>query len=434
MLIGVLLALVPARPALAQTPRPERPYRGVFAGGTQDAQQLLTFGASFAAGYDTNVLARDTSISGVSNALTGRRSRFSQASADLSYAFSSERGSFGATASSSASDYPALRNPLISRYSGGFGGSMQLARRTRVSGNQTLSYQPLYGLSNFPGLFEQPFGQPATVDESLGAQLEKHTTSEANLALDQTLTRRVSLSASYGYRRDRSALHDRDLSLQTATGGVHIGLVKGLGLRLGYGSSQGRYGDAEGPSVQGNNIDAGLDFDRALSVSRRMTLSFSSGVIGTKYQDQTHYDAIGNVHLNREIGRSWNAAVVYSRNVSVFETFLKPVRSDSLNFGVGGLVNRHVTFGSNVGVAVGNVGFSPDGAQFTTYYTTTNLMVAASRFVRVGVTYAYYHYVFGSAVELPSGLSPQTDRQSVRASVTLWAPLVQRNRRHDASR
>ena len=44
-------------PAEAQSPRSERPYRGLFAGDTGNAEQLLTFSASFGGGYDDDIFA-----------------------------------------------------------------------------------------------------------------------------------------------------------------------------------------------------------------------------------------------------------------------------------------------------------------------------------------------------------------------------------------
>jgi outer membrane translocation and assembly module TamA len=58
----VVATLVVAAPAGAQTPRSERPYRGLFAGDTGNAQQLLTLSASLGGGYDDNIFANGSDL------------------------------------------------------------------------------------------------------------------------------------------------------------------------------------------------------------------------------------------------------------------------------------------------------------------------------------------------------------------------------------
>jgi hypothetical protein len=54
--------------------------------------------------------------------------------------------------------------------------------------------------------------------------------------------------------------------------------------------------------------------------------------------------------------------------------------------------------------------------------------------MNVGVSYAYYNHRFDDGVQLSTGIPYGLDRQSVRASVSLWAPIFQRTRRTNASR
>ena len=56
----VLLALVAmlwSGSAVAQAPRPERPFRGLFGGGVGNTEQSLTAHASLGGSYDDNLLA-----------------------------------------------------------------------------------------------------------------------------------------------------------------------------------------------------------------------------------------------------------------------------------------------------------------------------------------------------------------------------------------
>jgi hypothetical protein len=435
--LSIALALVAlgARPVLAQQPRPERPYRGLFGGGVGNTEQLLTVTGSTGVGYDDNILIGGNSDTGTTDTRKGRRGAFGSGSAGLAYTISRSRVSFAGTVNSSATYYPALQDAAIVSRSGGVGATVQISKGTRLTANQTLSYQPLYALGLFPGLSDQPLGQPLLTDESQGARLENHLTTQSDVVLNQTLSRRVGLSLRYNDYRSQSAAGDRDLARRTESAGLGVGLAKGLGLHLGYGRSTGDYGGEPGlPGAYSQNIDAGLDFNRALSLSRRVTLTFGTGSTALKYQDHTQYYLTGNARLNREIGRTWNASLAYNRNANVIDTFRKPVISDSVTIGIGGLISRKMQFQSSIGAALGTVGFSAAANGFSTYFGNAGLSIALTRLLAVGCDYSYYRYVFDGGVDLPLGLSPRMDRQSVRAHLNVWVPLVQRTRRSNAAR
>ena len=80
--------LVASSPLSAQTARPERPYRGLFASGVGNAEQLLTLNVSLGGGYDDNIFAEE----GVGqDPLTAKAGNFGSLSGDLSYAFNTPR-------------------------------------------------------------------------------------------------------------------------------------------------------------------------------------------------------------------------------------------------------------------------------------------------------------------------------------------------------
>jgi hypothetical protein len=55
LVLGLLV--LGAVPADAQLPRPERPYRGLFGGGTGNWEQSLVANASLGGGWDDNLVA-----------------------------------------------------------------------------------------------------------------------------------------------------------------------------------------------------------------------------------------------------------------------------------------------------------------------------------------------------------------------------------------
>ena len=145
----------------------------------------------------------------------------------------------------------------------------------------------------------------------------------------------------------------------------------------------------------------------------------------------TNYTATGSARLNHEIGRTWLANVTYDRSVQLADQLLVPVFQDSFGAGVGGLLNRRMQFQSGVRASIGTIGFDgqESNGDYDTYLASAGLGVALSRHVMLNLDYGYYHYRFDNPVVLPLGIAQNVDRQTVRASIGLWAPLFTKARR-----
>ena len=59
-----------------------------------------------------------------------------------------------------------------------------------------------------------------------------------------------------------------------------------------------------------------------------------------------------------------------------------------------------------------------------------SLSTALTRFMNVGVDYAYFDYSFNEDIVLDAGVPRDINRQSIRAHLSLWAPLFNRARRN----
>jgi hypothetical protein len=68
------------------------------------------------------------------------------------------------------------------------------------------------------------------------------------------------------------------------------------------------------------------------------------------------------------------------------------------------------------------------GERIEGYGAMAGLTVAATRYINTGVNYSYYVHEFGSGVSLPPGFANDFERRSIRAFVSVWAPLFQRSR------
>ena len=81
------------------------------------------------------------------------------------------------------------------------------------------------------------------------------------------VAKHVVASGTYGYQGSRSPSGDFDLSSQSLGGRVSVTLAKGLSLGLGYTESDSHYGNLA--HVRSHFVDGGVNFSRALSVSRK---------------------------------------------------------------------------------------------------------------------------------------------------------------------
>jgi hypothetical protein len=214
-------------------------------------------------------------------------------------------------------------------------------------------------------------------------------------------------------------------------GGLSYTLGRGLDLQAGYRYAEARY--ASGPRQQ-HLIDAGVNYNRALSFSRRTQLSFSTGSSIVQSTNRTRFNLTGNATLKHEIGRTWNAWASYARQVLLNETWTEPVLADSMSVGFGGLISRRLQFASAARGALGKQGLEKNAPGFDAAHASATLTYAVTRFMNLGVTYSYYQQRFDDGVLLSTGVPVDATRNSIRATVSLWAPLYQRQRRADATR
>src|SRR6185369_5286025 len=98
-----------------------------------------------------------------------------------------------------------------------------------------------------------------------------------------------------------------------------------------------------------HNLDTGVDYSRDLSLTRRTKLLFTSGATIVRQDTLTRYEVIGSARLSREIGRTWQADATFQRNVGFLDSVREPTFYNGINFSVGGLITRRLSFRSNAG-------------------------------------------------------------------------------------
>jgi hypothetical protein len=462
IVLFTMLVIVTAPCAVYAQQRPDapepvgmrRPYRGLF-GGPQDPSrpQSLVLTAAVYGAYDDNVLA------GLTNSLARnwrlqRSGYYGAAHTGLQYAMSRNLGRVSLDGQSGARVAYYRREDdaqLSSYYQGRLGMGTRLSRSLTFSASQRVAYAPSYSASLVPvdgGLSEDAFDDVVdSVDLPLDAMdpdlelfhvdtFRAYTTA----GLSQRFGRHTTLGGRYQYRYvdfrqpEDEESRVRDYTSHSASVGIahERRLSAHSALNLGYGiRATDRNSPAGQPRVL-HTINAGVSYSRALSFSRRTSVSFGTGSIIARREPLAGSDGssrmlahlTGNAHLVHELGRTWSAQLSYQRGMVFREDFADQFYfMDRVSASIGGLVSRRLS------VAAGGM-----------YGTSTRDRPGASRYYRMaamgqatyGLTsylglfarYIYYELDYGDVGGLDSRLPRKLNRQGVRVGLTTSIPLL----------
>jgi hypothetical protein len=439
-LLGISVA--PASVSAAepqQAPQPDappaevrRPYRGLFGGPAQptDRQHSLYFSGSLFGAYDDDVFGDQLSGDfGVPAALRAD-GVYGGGTAGLEYA-GRGRALVNAEAAVGLNKYS--NRDLLPTYRTAGDVAYTTRRRTTYSMSGGLVYSPQFRLglfgnsTGFVGM--DPF-QSVLADYDLYRLAAYRTTAGASIT--QAIGPRSSVNAMYALNNVDYVRDAYDYRSQTAGGILTRGLTRHLSLHAGYSYMVATYPAAQRRTPKGvHNLDLGLAYSRALSVSRRTRFSFSTGsaFVSTDAPllEGQHvgyaYRFTGSADLTHEMGRTWTANLSYRRGVDFHEGFYDPFLSDTAAATVGGLLSRRVRLSTGANYAFGTVGFGSDN-HYSTASATTDLQTAINRTVAAYITYFYYRYKFDQYAAIDPRFARSLDRQGVRVGLMTRIPLI----------
>ena len=247
----------------------------------------------------------------------------------------------------------------------------------------------------------------------------------------------------FNYRLRLVDFRTDDLGVNEQHVGAHYSreLSQRVGLRAGYRYQVGvsdftaRADTTPSEPVGLHNIDIGVNYSRPLSLSRRTTLSFSTGsALIQRARDNTGssqldssmlFRVLGNVALQHEIGQSWTARAGYSRDIGFVEGFIDPMLSDSVTAGITGLLARDINLLASVTYSHAMpANASESDRRHEALAGSVRLQKALTRSLALYGQYVYYQTNQGSGVQLPDGPLTEFDRHVVRGGLTVWMPLI----------
>jgi hypothetical protein len=430
--IGVLVLCLGAMmlPAglSAQPASLRRPYRGLFGAPTDPNRQSLVLNLSGFGAYDGNLYHREAgTLEDPTDSTAQQNGFFGGGLISLNYNKPGRRYTFFADASAGV-NYYTYRNESAPGYQFAVGLTAMVTRRARLTANEMLTYSPDYRLS----LFSSPLDSSVLADPYNGAltdyDLYKSPSyrSYTSISLARPIGRRLTLDVFYGLTQSVYSGEVVDYRTQYAGFRLTRQMTRNLGVHAGYSYYVADYPQNQlGLGSQGlHNLDIGVDYSRALSVSRRTQFSFSTGSAvlasqGTSIESpessasNTTFYVLGSANLTHEMGRTWTAGLSFSRSVDFHEGFGEPFFSDSISAALTGLLTRRLHSSSYAATSFGNVGVG-SGNRFNGFGASTGLGYGLFRVLELFVDYVYYHYRFDEQVAFDPRFPRAMNRQGIR--------------------
>jgi hypothetical protein len=425
-----------------QPPEVRRPYRGVFAqpAVAKAGRSTLDLHLDVFGGYDDDLYGADSgSPSQTGNPIRG--GYFTGASVQSQFDRPGEHVSIDVDAGARVSRYSDRTYLVHSDY---VVSNLTLTPTThwRMNVGGSFIYAPQYQL----GLFTVPVGVVQADSDAGPSDAYNSTVSDYDLqrlasyrtniyaAASRMIGSRSSIDGRYSIAL--SDYHVDVYDYRSQTGGARfVQRVSRYGsLRLGYFYEGSRY--VNQPLLQAqplHNIEAGVDYGRALSFSRRTRVAFSTGSAITQRRSEASvparqlqnwtFNVIGSASLNHELGRTWTAQAGYFRSVDFHEGFLEPFLSNTATGSVAGLFSRRLRFRAGVDYAWGDVGVGASNP-YHSRSAQSELQFGLSRVLAIFGRYVYYAYDFDNRVSTDPRFVQKLNRQGARVGLTAFIPVA----------
>jgi len=429
---GILAAALAATvPAGAQSLPDPRRLPSLFGPGSSDGRQQLDLTVTALAANADDIVLQDVE-SGLSGLSPHGSGTYESASVQLGYVRRFRSSTFSANGRSVAQHFQGLGNPV------GFQRALSVGydvhrRGTRIAVGQSVNQFPLFALQPVPSLFNADVAElaPPVADDAVASVSARRYITSADMT--QMLGGRASLAASL--RIVNTSLDGGAATLRQDIASAHLTyhLTRDLGLVTGYGVQRGSYrfpiGTTDRTDIQ--NIDLGLSYNRALSFSRRTSVTMSSGpvLVRNPVTRTTEYTLGGEARINHQMRRSWQATAAYTRGVTFMDGFGSPFLGDTIAANIGGNLRRRVELtlgggfwrGTVVGAPGDQTGAPSDRSESVN--GTSRLTIVLSQTTALTGEYRYVHYQL-SALPLFAGVPLWIDRGSVRVSIDLRIPFI----------
>jgi hypothetical protein len=391
----------------------------------QARESELSASASVIGGYDS-----DATEAGIADPRLQEDGTHLGGHIGLRHSFRTPRINLTNSLDSTLRYYQISQRLSTASFFGGSGMAVNVSTKLRVRGSVYGSYSPQFEFTIFPTANAELSGVAPRLDYSLAVR--DVINYQAGLGATYRASNRSALDLMYGVGQMNFAGTEYRLSSRSYAGQYSRNLTQHATFVLGYGEQEGEYRVLSSPRrklIRNRMLDAGVNYSRPLSFSRRTTLTFGSGSAMLDSEEETFYTLIGNASLGHQIGRTVKLNLAYTRGLSLIGGFTEPLFADSVVASVEGSASRRVHLKTAADYSNGSVGFGSRGSPYTSYRGFASAGFALNRELSLFGNYFYYHYVFGERVSLLGGIPRRLDRHGVRAGLTLTLPILKRTPR-----
>jgi hypothetical protein len=306
--------------------------------------------------------------------------------------------------------------------------SWRVGTRLSIDASAAHLYSPFFQFQ--PTFFGGPayLGVPVPAAPYVASLIASHSV-DGKAGFTSYYSKHSTLSASFARRQTRfDRLPDQNFVMNGGEALWTRRVSRDVRLRLGYGREQIRQESRAGVEFVHETLEAGVDFARALSLSRRTTIAFDSQTsIIRRPGLGRQFRLNGGASLARWFGRSWMAGIHVKRATEFMPGFVEPMFSDTAGLSLMGLLSSRSELVLMLNGGRGEFGTDASLGKFVTANATTQVNFAVTRKFGFFAQHAFYHF------EIPPGVSPvtsldQLSRQTFTVGATAWIPLLNRER------
>jgi hypothetical protein len=443
---ALLLLCAAASVAAAQTsPRPQRPFRGLFGGGgSRDPQAprssvalLLDYNST----YDEHLAPAGEGGGASADPSTAPAGMINEVEATLRFERVSQVSNFGLDVGGYFRHYGSDPSETTTGGSLNANASRNYGRNNRnnIRFSQSVRYDPVYVGNGVSLITPVDFVGEIPVDPT-GLYFRDSWTSDTSLGWSSQMTRDDRLALSYGFtlqdypddaggdakRHNISAVYDHEFS-------------RTFSLLTNY---QFAKADVElnarfARPLWEQFITVGPQYTKRLSPTRQVRFGAGFGGTYVKEQDQftgverTNWSPTGQANAGIDLGRDWSLGGSYARSVTYLTGLVRQsLLLDSVEISLQGLPAERVEFSSTFGYSNQASGLNDLaaalGQDFTSMNFGTRARIALTRTLALTVGYSYYDYDFGANANLVEGVPQQFSRNVGAVGLTVWLPLYGR--------
>jgi hypothetical protein len=368
-----------------------------------------------------------------------RGGEFTELNGEMNYRATGRRLQFASTAGTTFRYYRDQEQLVGVGHHAGVGATVKLSPSASLLLNQTVAYSPSYLYGLFANIAAPQPGQ-VNVGSNYAVNDNASYNYGTNVAVIEQLGPRNTLTVHAGSQyadfvhSGQSATGStvlRDLLSYEAGGLFTRGLSRDLRLNVGYTFRRAEYFDGTFPTE--HDVNLGFEYSRPLSRTRRTYLRVSTGSAMLHAPEpgdpagvlRPQYRMTGEMALNSQFGRTWQAEGGYRRGVGFIEGIQTPVLTDGVTATMSGLLGPRVNLMLNGAYSVGQPTIANAAHGLTTYTADARTSFALNHTWAFFGEYLYYFYDFTAGI-VPVGAPPRVARNSARVGLMMWVPMRRR--------